>query len=323
MSKDSLVSSLELLRTALHIYRVNVSRVGALFVVPFIFASLMFISTSGSSRTMFPSVGFSLALGLSSLLAGLGLITTLATNTIGERLLPTLTRSYSHILPLALTLLLTLFIFLGSFSLLIFPGLIITVLLSQTVFVFVADEKHGMEALLYSWQLVRDHFWGVCARLLFLWAITIMVMGALTILLSLFGLSSFPTLGLQELGALARAEVSVHTLFASIIFSAVKLLVVTPLSIVFLFELYHSLKSHAATTPQLTPESLQKRRTMLVTLGVIGICSALVFIIFSRVLFNYTFSVLELFPGPSRDFVHILTEIRSLTPQPVQVHFTR
>lgn len=299
-----------MLRATLHRYRVYVGYLSALFATPFILSVLVLVSTASSYRAnYFVIVGLiGLATALSSLVASLSLLSALVTDKMGESVSASLIRGSSLVPSFIPVAFIVLFVFLGGFSLLIIPGVVIAVFLSQTLFVFMEGNR-GISALLSSWQLVRGHFFAVLGRLILLWIVTFLITSILTLVLSLLGISS---------GGVAH-----QSLFASILVTGVNFFILTPFSLLFLFELYSSLKTQAVTAPQLTAESVQKRRTLLIAFGVLGVCVSLVFVVFSRVFFNYAFLALELSPGPNRDFIQTLTEVRSLSPQSVQVHFTR
>jgi len=321
----TLIPPAELLRTAFHQYRLHFRYILTLFAVPFVLYVLMVLSSLGAYRPALSLLGglIGLAAALSSLLAGLGFVAALAMGNMGESVTDTFRRGYALFFPFILVIVLTLFIFLGAFSLLIIPGVILSVLLSQATFTLVVDGKRDFSALLASWQLVRNYFWAVVGRLAILWVVSILAAGILVVILSLLGLSPSLSLGVQSLSELARAQFSGRVLPAIIIINAFKLFVLTPFSILFLFELYKSLRANTADLPKLTEESLKKRRTLLITCGVLGIFVLLVFLVFSRVLFNYSIQALELSGGPTRDFVQTLTELRSLSPQQIQTRFTR
>ena len=325
MSIHPLVSPADLLRTALHHYRAHIQYLITLFTVPFVLTTLAFLSSLGFSRPTLALVSGLLGLGASitALSASIGLISALAAGTLGESIVTTFRRSYPLLIPFIILACVNLFISLGSFSLLIIPGLILSILLSQTVFTFIIDGKRGFTALLASWQLVRGFFWQVVVRLAILWVITALTVGIVMLVLSLFGLGPAPTVSPTEVFEFARAYATTRTLPTMIIFAGLKLFILTPFAILFLFELYQSLKAHTVHLPQLTAESLKKRRMILVACGVIGLIALLIFFIFSLVLFNYAIQALELSGGPHRDFVQILTELRSLSPQHIQAIFTR
>lgn len=324
MSNSPLIAPLELLRVALHQYRVYIRYFTTLFVTPFILSVLMLVTTVGPYRSSYVFIGGMLGLvaSLCSLIASLGLFSALVTHQVGENVVSTLTRGSRLLVSFIPVALILLFVFLGGFSLIIIPGFVIAIFLSQTLFTFM-DGKRGLAALLSSWQLVRNNFFAVLGRLALLWVLTLLVTSILTLLLSLLGMSSSLILGPQLFSDVGYGGATSQSLIASILLTGIEFFVVTPFSALFLFELYASLKTHAATAPQLTSESIQKRRTLLIAFGVIGVCVSLVFIIFSRVFFNYAVLALELSPGPNRDFIHTLTEVRSLSPQSVQVHFIR
>lgn len=325
MTNNPLISPTELLRTALHQYRAHISYFFTLFAIPFVLTALSLVAASGAYQPALSTLGglIGLAAALSSLLAGVSLVAALAVGKMGESIGDTFRRGYALIVPFAVVTGITLFIFLGSFSLLIIPGLVLMVLLSQSVFTTIVDGERGVSALLASWKLVRGRFWHVLGRIAILWVVSILAVGIVTIFLSLIGLGSVPAVGVRELSELARATVSARVFPAMLVLSALKLFFLTPFAILFLFELYRSLKESAVQLPQLTADSLNKRRTLLIACGVLGVLVLLVFLIFSRVLFNYAVQALELSGGPNRDFVQTLTELRSLSPQQIQTLFTR
>ena len=312
-----------LLRTALHQYRAHLRYLVVLFSIPFILS----IIPSVLSLT-FPTLsylgGLAIFVGaLFSLAAGIGLIAARAAGALGENMQETFRRGYPFFIPFLTVVGINLFIALGSYTLLIIPGFVLSVLLSQIIFTLIVDGKKGLSAFLSSWQLVYGRFWQVLGRLALLWIVTILVVSITMLILSLLGFGPAPSLGIRELSDFARVQTPARVLPAALVLAAIKLFVLTPFSILFLFELYQSLKISAEDLPQLTEGSLKKRRTFLIICGIIGVISLLILIIFSRVLFNYAIQALELFGGPNRDFVQALTTLRALSPEQIQIIFTR
>jgi uncharacterized membrane protein len=110
------------------------------------------------------------------------------------------------------------FIILGLF-LFIIPGLIISIYLAFSTFVFIDEGKTNMEALKRSWNLVKGNWWKVLGRWL---------------LLSIVLFFVFVLLG------------SINNLLGSI-FSALS----TPFSMIFVYLIYLELKKSKELQPQI------------------------------------------------------------------------
>lgn len=325
MSEQPLISPSSLLRTALHHYRAHALYLIRLFSIPFALSIIPLAFSVGEYNPTLSFLGGVVGFvgALSSLAVGISLIAAIHARAYGEGIITTFRRGYPLFTPFLIVMGISIFISLGSYTLLIVPGIILSIFLSQTVFELIISGKRGFATFLASWQLVHGRFWKVFGYLAILWAVTIFIVGIAMLILSLLGLGPTPSLGLREFVDFARAAVPVRALPAAFVLVALKFFVLTPFSIFFLFELHRSLRASSEGLPQLTEESLKKRRTLLVVCGVIGVISLLSFIIFSRVLFNYAVQAQELFGGPNRDFVQTLITLRDLAPEQIQSIFTR
>src|SRR3989344_3979582 len=70
-------------------------------------------------------------------------------------------RARGKILSMYWVMILSIFIFIGGFVLLIIPALIFATWFSFAIFVFFAEGTRGLDALLKSKEYVRGRFWGV------------------------------------------------------------------------------------------------------------------------------------------------------------------
>lgn len=320
---STLTSGAQLLRSSLHHYRVYAWYFITLYSIPFglTVLALIFSVVETAIPTILVRV-VALAGAITTIIADITLIGALSNATMGDGIILSARRSVHLFLPLVLASTITLFISLGGFTLLIIPGVIVTVYLSQVPFLVIGLGQRSMDALLASWQLVHSHFWKVLVRLLILWVVTALALALTMFLLSLVGFGSAPSLSLSSVLTLARGETPVRGIIALVILVGAKLLL-TPFAILYLYGLYRSLQANSRQLPQLTAESLRKRRALLVGLGVLGAIVSVVFIMYSRVLFNFGVHSFEFGVGPNRDFVRSLIEVRSLAPKQIQSRFTR
>lgn len=131
------------------------------------------------------------------------------------------------ILPYLWVSILSGFITMGGFILLVVPGIIFAIWFSLALCVLVAENERGMNALLKSKEYVRGIWGGVFWRLL-----SIMVVSMLVALVASFVLSFVP--------------------YGDIFSQLIITLFVTPFSMIYLFLLYRHLQVHkgAVTLPQ-------------------------------------------------------------------------
>ncbi len=122
-------------------------------------------------------------------------------------------------------------IVLGSYSLFIIPGIIISGYVGMYIFALVLDNKRGFSALTESYSLIRGRWWGVIGRLLYF--ALVYIGGAIVMLLIQAGLDFILGFGAKSTG---YAIVSILT---SLVLSAT----LAPLALVYAYKLYIALKS--------------------------------------------------------------------------------
>ncbi|MBI3588875.1 MAG: hypothetical protein HY093_00460 [Candidatus Liptonbacteria bacterium] len=123
--------------------------------------------------------------------------------------------------------------------------------MSLSTYVFFNEEKRGLKALVSSWCYVKNYGWAVFGRLLFLWVLTIPIY----LLLGLFGKGSG----------------------ASLIQSAVSLFIVVPLSLIYPYHLYLSLKAAKPPLSEEEESKIKKRITLFIAIGAVALVLILVF----------------------------------------------
>jgi len=82
---------------------------------------------------------------------------------------------FSYFWSMLLIMIISIVCFIGSFSLLIIPGIIFMVFASFAVYTRVFDDKRGFEAFVESYKIVRGRWWAVFGRALFLILVYIIV----------------------------------------------------------------------------------------------------------------------------------------------------
>ena len=122
-------------------------------------------------------------------------------------------------------------VLLGSFAILIIPGIIMVVYMSTSTFSLVVDGKKSLDSFAESYSLVRGKWWPVFGRLLFLILVTVV---AYFLFLGLFFVINLSVINL--VGAIIAAIVS-------IVLGFLLLVLINSVSLIYLYGLFNSLKA--------------------------------------------------------------------------------
>ena len=144
------------------------------------------------------------------------------------------------------------FVVLGGFILLIIPGIILSIWFSLGLYVLVAEDRRGMNALLRSKQLVQGYWWPVFWRFLAIGLVGVGIMLP-------FIIAGFLLENVENLAALGLFQVLQGV--ASLLFSA--------FTIIFGFLLYENIKQVKGAAVAAEPD--QGQRTKFILLGILGL----------------------------------------------------
>ncbi len=154
----------------------------------------------------------------------------------------------------------------GSFVLLVVPFIAFYIYLIFAEAQFFDEDKRHFNALVGSWDIVRNHWWSLVGRLVIIVLLTSLSVYVVIILLLI--LIAIGTV------VISFASLTVGITFAAICFIAFlafMFLFVEPLSILLFFEVYYDLKRIKAHVPAVTTDVEKKRKRTLVTFAVIGV----------------------------------------------------
>jgi hypothetical protein len=191
--------------------------------------------------------------------------------TVGE----VLTRIEHFIIPAAKVSILILLIVLGGTLILIIPGIIALVYVMFSVFAVVIDHHQGLDAIGFSWNLVKGRWWYVFGRLV----IANLVIG----IMSLIIISIFWSLGIGEtpVQTIARVHLGYHdvSISQSIVSEAIFDFFTLPFTICFLGVLYDNLKN-TAQSDTVSEKAIEDSKKYIKILAILGIVFVIVIAIF-------------------------------------------
>ena len=144
------------------------------------------------------------------------------------------------------------FIALGGFLLFIIPGIILSVWFSFGLYILVAEDRRGLNALLRSKHLVQGYWWPIFGRFLALGLLGIGVMAP-------FIIAGFLLENVENLAVVGLFQVLQGV--ASLLFSA--------FTIIFGFVLYENVKN--VKGPAAAGEPDQSQKTKFILLGILGV----------------------------------------------------
>lgn len=164
----------------------------------------------------------------------------------------------------------------GGFFLLVIPGLYISMLLSFVSFVFFAENKRGVAALLASAGYVRGHFWSVTWRFVFfgLFAgITQLLISGIIVGRSL----SEQFMQLSTQGMQKEITITIHPLaqLVDIGFQSFVLLPIAAIYALLLYQILRALKQESVRVSA-DEEKIQKTIQFFMRVGMIGLILAIV-----------------------------------------------
>lgn len=168
---------------------------------------------------------------------------------------------------------LTGFASLGGVFLFVIPGIIVSILLSLSTYILFAEGKKGFDAIIQSWYYVRGNWGAVFWRFLFL-GLILMIIGMLFALLTggpMFNQFAESVKG----GMMVKPEIPVLYQVLNLLFSY---LVALPLSLIYSFGIYQSLRQLKTSEP--TPEEkakIKKHIVIFMIIAGVGICLLVAF----------------------------------------------
>gem|GEM_PF-5424660 len=160
----------------------------------------------------------------------------------------------------------------GATALFIVPGIILAGYLVFASYEFFDQEKKGFKALLGSWSLVRRYWKSVVWR----W-IVISILISLTVLIAIIPLAIIGTVLVIVAVAIKSTALTVISVSVGLIIIAIfLLLLVIPLGIITMFELYYNLKE-VRSAEKLADEAVDRRRRFkLIWAMIIGVLAFIV-----------------------------------------------
>ncbi len=210
-------------------YKVHAALFTSIIFIPLVVSLLVSLVQEGWGAVVPGSAVFILSIvsAIVSLLGQIALFTA-----VSDPSQATFASSYSagmkRFFPYLWLMIISVITLLGLTMLFVIPGILFSVWFAMGMFVFIVEDERGMNALLKSKAYVAGHWWGVLWRLIFVG----LFIGILTLVIS-------GILG----GLFAMAGLTPAMLLISIaVVAGLLSLVFTPLSYVYVFDLYQALK---------------------------------------------------------------------------------
>lgn len=151
---------------------------------------------------------------------------------------------------------------LGGFFLFIIPGILLSIWLSLSLYVLFAENRRGTSALVSSWHYVKGYWGAIFWRGLFFGIIILLVSLALAFL------TSGPTI-LTALKSGVEPEVPLFSQILNLVFNNFLIL---PLSIIYSYGIYRSLKEiKTSVSLESDEQKIKKNITIFSVIGIIGI----------------------------------------------------
>lgn len=166
----------------------------------------------------------------------------------------------------------------GGFILLFVPGLIVSLLLGQSMYVLFAENRRGISALTASWHYVKGYVNSVFWRFLFFGIVMLLIVIP-------FSFLNGPTTAMQFWNNHSDKLPLLMQFMMTVL-----LYLLLPLLIIYDFQIYTNLKELKAQTPiEIEEQSIRKK---VITFSVLGIIGAILMAIFFGFLLIVFFAAL-------------------------------
>jgi flagellar biogenesis protein FliO len=157
---------------------------------------------------------------------------------------------------------------LGGFFLLVIPGILLSIRLSLSLYVLFAENRRGTSALVASWHYVKG-YWGAIFRRFLFFGIVLLIISLVVAFVT-----SGPTI-LTALKSGVEPEVSLFSQLFNLIFNNFLIL---PLSIIYSYGVYRSLKEIKASVPLESDEQkIKKNIAIFSVIGIVGLIAIIAF----------------------------------------------
>jgi hypothetical protein len=252
----------ELIKKSFKVYRSKFSTFFVLGLIVFLVTTVQLFAIRTHSMFMF--VLSVLATVVVSYIVYIAEIR-VASDPAGMSIWETLRRVEHYIVPSAWVSLAIIIIALGGVLLFIVPAIIVSVLMMFSVFAVIIDHYEKTEAIIYSWHLVKERWIPIFGRLLLM----NLVIGGISLVL----IGSLWLVGVGEtpVETVARVRSGDYNVSVSqtILSEAVANFFAIPLSIIFIAQLYESVKR--TSTKVVTNAEIKKTKNILRVLALCGV----------------------------------------------------
>ncbi len=228
-------SPLELLKKSFRIYRSKIGTFALFGLIVFLTTLVQLFSIRAHSMLLFiASVIATIIISYVVYIAEIRV----ATDPANMNVLQAFKQVEHYILPSAWVSVAIIILALGGTLLFVLPGIVVSVFIMFALLAVVIDHYEKTEAIIYSWHLVKERWLAVFGRLFFanllIGAIALIIMSALWLLG--IGETPFQTIARARLGDF---NVSISQ---TVISEAIANFFVLPMAIIFVVQLYESLK---------------------------------------------------------------------------------
>ncbi len=246
MNAIKLTGPFALLGQSLRQYRQFFSPILRIFALPVVLWLLVaLLETAPLGKLFSPLVG--IVAVVASVISQIALIVLLARHD-DTKLAATISPTKRLILPFIWIAILSSLVLFGATILLVIPGLIFGIWLSQAMYLMVAENERGLRALAMSWSRTRGYWWAIFGRTLVLCLTMIVAIIVLAIILNLIG----------------------NQAMVGFIMNAIQFLVFTPIAAIYTYQLYREIRTVKTATPP-TDSDLATKRKWLVGLSLFGL----------------------------------------------------
>jgi len=262
--KDSLISISVLFANTFSFYKENMALIYGIAAIPFIVG--VFETLAVGSASLF-SIILIIASFVVSWLSRIALMYAVLEK--GNTVDSAYKKSMNNFLPYFWVGGLSVLAALGGFFLLIIPGLIVSLLLLFSLYVFVGEKKKGTDALVASWYYTRGNLWKIIWRMV----VFEIIFGILGFLVAMITGGTDVLIALKN--GVSQPEVPMTSQIATMLFNQ---LIYIPMTVIYSYFIYDSLKGlKLEAINQEEDNKIKSKLKIFMAIGVAGLIIALFF----------------------------------------------
>ena len=257
-----------LFKQAFESYKKNIVLIVSIFAVPFVLSVIQMIGIL-PQVSVFIAFLFGIAASVISYLATIALIYILSrSDDTAKELGSAYSGALPYFFPAIWVGILTGLAMAGGFLLFFVPGVIISLLLTFTLYILIIENLHGVNALIKSWHYVKGSLWELICKVAFFAVISLVVF-------TILGIISAPFSKLS-ISPVTQKAIYTQPLSFQILIEIISTFLITPLGFIYTLFVYRALSS---VKPEMSTERAASIKKKIIIFWIIGAIAIILLLI--------------------------------------------